>query len=158
MRKLSIVVVAILAVAVAAAVATAAKKPIAFTGKYTGTATTKTADTTATIDASGTGTGVLLGAGKITGTGTADTAQRPCLPFTGTGKMSGAGGTIIFKVNPSSSACGDDAGQLFSFTGKAAVLKGTGKLVKAKGLLRMTGTYDRSDGSFTVKFSGSLAH
>ena len=158
MRKLSILVVALLVVAVAAAVATAAKKPIAFTGKYTGTATTKTADTTATINANGTGTGTLLGAGKITGAGTADTAQRPCLPFTGTGKMSGAGGVIIFKVNPASTACGDDAGQLFSFTGKAAVLEGTGKLIKAKGTLKMTGTFDRSSGAFTAKFTGSLAH
>ena len=31
------------------------KKPIAFTGKYAGTATTQTADTTVTINANGTG-------------------------------------------------------------------------------------------------------
>jgi hypothetical protein len=109
------------------------------------------------ISATGTGTGVLLGKGKITGAGAVpDTAQRPCLPFNGTGTMSGAGGTIVFKVNPSSTACGDDAGQLFSFTGKAAVLKATGKLAKAKGTLKMTGTYDRSSGAFSAKFTGTL--
>ena len=36
------------------------------------------------------------------------------------------------------------------------VLKGTGKLAKAKGTLKFTGTYSHDDGSFTVKFSGSL--
>jgi hypothetical protein len=70
--------------------------------------------------------------------------------------MSGPGGKIAFKVNPGSTSCGDDSGQLFSFTGKATVLKATGKLLKAKGTLKMTGTYDRSSGAFSVKFSGTL--
>ena len=158
MNKLSILALALVAVAVAAASATAVTKPVAFTGKYSGNATTQSTDNNVTITANGTGTGVLLGAGKVTGTGTADSSQRPCVPFTGTGKLSGPGGTLVFKVNPASVGCGDDAGQLFSISGKAAVLKGTGKLVKAKGTLKMTGTYDRSSGAFSVKFTGSLTH
>ena len=158
MRKLSIHITVLIAVAVAAASAAAVTRPIAFTGKYTGNATTEATDSNVKIAANGTGTAVLLGAGKVTGTGTGDSSQRPCVPFTGTGKMTGPGGTLIFKVNPSSVGCGDDAGQLFSISGKAAVLKGTGKLAKAKGTLKMTGTYDRSSGAFTVKFTGSLTH
>ena len=157
-KKLSILMTALIAVAVAAASATAVTKPIAFTGKYTGQATTQATDTTVAITANGTGKAVLLGAGKVTGAGSADSSQRPCVPFTGTGKMTGPGGTLVFKVNPSSVGCGDDAGQLFSISGKAAVLKGTGKLAKAKGTLKMTGTYDRSSGAFSVKFTGSLTH
>jgi len=38
------------------------------------------------------------------------------------------------------------------------VLKGTGKLARAKGTLKMTGTFDRSSGAFTAKFTGSLTH
>lgn len=157
-KKITIAAVALVAVALAASIATAANKPIAFVGKYTGTATTQATDNTVAITANGKGTGTLLGAGKVTGTGTADSSQRPCVPFTGTGKLSGPGGTLLFKVNPSSVGCGDDAGQLFSVSGKAAVLKGTGKLIHAKGTLKMTGTYDRSSGAFSVKFAGSLAH
>ena len=146
---------AVLAVAVAAA-ATAAVKPIAFTAKYAGNATTKTADTVVTINANGTGKGLLLGAGKVTGAGTADSSQRPCVPFLGTGKMSGAGGTIIFKVKPGTSGCGDDAGQLFAIAGKVTVLKATGKLAKRHGTLKMTGLYNRDSGAFTIKFTGAL--
>lgn len=158
MRKLGILTLALLAVVVVAvaAVATAAVKPIAFTAKYAGTATTKTADTAVTINALGTGKGLLLGVGKVTGIGTADSSQRPCVPFLGTGKMSGAGGTIIFKVKPGTSGCGDDAGLLFSITGKAIVLKATGKLAKRHGTLKMTGIYDRDSGAFSIKFTGVL--
>ena len=155
MKKLLILAFAVLAVGVSAA-ASAAVKPIAFTAKYTGTATTQTADTTVTINANGTGTGLLLGAGKVTGAGTADSSVRPCVPFLGTGKLSGAGGTIIFKVKPGSGGCGDDSGSLFSITGKATVLKATGKLAKRHGTLKMTGIYDRDSGAFSIKFTGAL--
>lgn len=141
---------------VVAAVAMATTKPIAFVGTYKGTATTNQTDNTVAITASGTGIGTLIGAGKIAGVGSGDTSQRPCVPFTGTGSMKGAKGTIIFKVNPGATSCGDDAGQLFSFTGKATVLKATGALLKAKGTLKMTGTYDRTSGAFSVKFKGAL--
>lgn len=156
MRKLSILAVAVLALAIASAAATAVKKPIAFTGKYTGTATTQAADNVVTINANGTGSGKLIGAGKITGAGKGDSSVQPCVPFTGTGKISGPKGTLIFKVNPGSSGCGDQAGEQFTVSGKATVLKGTGLLAKRKGTLHMSGTYDRTNGAFTVKFTGSL--
>ena len=156
MKRFSIAVVAVLIVAFAAASALAAGKPIAFVGKYTGTATTQAADNVVTINAKGTGAGTTIGAGKITGLGTGDSSQRPCVPFTGTGSMAGTAGSLTFKVNPGSSGCGDDAGQLFSITGKAAVLKGTGTLAKVKGTLKMTGTFDHTSGAFSVKFSGAL--
>jgi hypothetical protein len=140
----------------AAAALAVVVKPVAFAGTYTGTAVTNQTDNTVAITANGTGTGTLLGAGKITGAGTGDSSVRPCVPFTGTGKMSGPGGTVIFKVIPGSSGCGDEQGQVFSLTGKATVLKATGKLLKRKGTLKMSGSYDRDSGSFTVKFRGSL--
>lgn len=157
MSKLSIsTAIAALVLTLVAAAAIAATKPIAFVGVYKGTATTNQTDNTVAITANGTGTGTLIGAAKITGTGTGDSSVRPCVPFTGTGSMKGAKGTIVFKVVPGASSCGDDAGQLFSFTGKATVLKATGTLLKAKGTLKMTGTYDRTSGAFTAKFKGTL--
>jgi hypothetical protein len=132
------------------------KKVVPFVATFNGNATTQAADSVVTINANGTGKATLLGAGKVTGAGKGDSSQRPCVPFTGTGKITGPGGTLIFKVNPSSVGCGDDSGQLFSISGKAAVLKATGKLKNAKGTLKMSGTYDRSSGAFTVKFKGSL--
>lgn len=157
MKRLSLTTaVALLAITVATAIAAAATKPIAFVGSYKGTATTTQTDNVVAIKANGTGTGTLIGAGKITGVGAGDSSQRPCIPFTGTGSMKGPTGTVIFKVIPGASSCGDDAGQFFTFTGKAAVLKATGKLLKAKGTLKLSGTYDRSSGAFTVKFKGAL--
>jgi len=140
----------------ALAATTVAKKVVPFTAKYTGTAVTKQTDNNVDITANGSGSGTLIGAGKVTGVGAGDTSVRPCVPFNGTGSMKGPGGVITFKVNPGSAGCGDDSGQLFSITGKATVTKATGKLAKAKGTLKMTGTYDRSSGAFSVKFSGSL--
>jgi hypothetical protein len=136
--------------------ATTVVKKVPFTAKYNGTAVTQQTDNTVAITANGSGSGTLIGAGKVTGLGKGDSSVRPCVPFNGTGSMKGPGGVITFKVNPGTAGCGDDSGQLFSITGKASVLKATGKLAKAKGTLKLTGTYDRSSGAFSVKFSGTL--
>ncbi len=162
MRRTTTTIAALLATALliagsAIASTTRSAKTIAFTAKYAGTAVTKVTDNVADISATGTGTGTLIGAGKVTGTGTGDTSQQPCVPFGGTGKMTGtAGTTITFKVVSTSKGCGDEAGQVFSLSGKAAVVKATGKLAKAKGTLKFTGLYDRGQGTFSVKFTGSL--
>ena len=157
MTKLGITAtVAALVLAIVSAVAIAATKPVAFVGKYSGTAVTKQSDKTVDITANGTGSGTLIGAGKVSGVGVGDTSQQPCVPFTGTGSIKGAKGTIAFKVIPGSTSCGDEAGQTFNFVGKAVVTKATGKLLKKKGTLKLTGTYDRSSGAFSAKFSGTL--
>ena len=156
MRKLIFLSVGAAVVAVVIVGVAFATTTVAFVATYSGTAVTKATDNVVAITANGAGKGTLLGAGKVTGVGTGDSAQRPCVPFTGTGTMKGAGGTSVFKVNPAANSCGDDAGQLFSISGKATVVKATGKLLKAKGTLKMTGTYDRSSGAFSVKFKGAL--
>ena len=127
-----------------------------FAGKYAGQATTKIDGSTATIAANGNGTATQIGSGSITGLGTGDTSQQPCIPFTGTGKITGKTGTITFKVLPGSSGCGDEGGHNFTITSHLAVLKATGKLAKAKGTLKLTGAYSHDDGSFSVKVSGTL--
>ncbi|HXY16787.1 MAG TPA: hypothetical protein VEH79_01305 [Gaiellaceae bacterium] len=150
-----------MAVALAAAGTAGAatgKKPVLvpFTGTYAGQASTQVNGTTATISATGTGKGTLIGAGTITGQGTGDTSQQPCIPFAGTGKIVGKSGTITFKVLTGSSGCGDEGGHNFTITSHLAVLSATGKLAKAKGTLRMIGTYSHDDGSFSVTLSGKL--
>lgn len=160
MKKISSTVVALVAATVvtgAALAGTTAHKPIAFAASFSGNATTQSSDNVVTINANGTGAGTGLGAAKIAGLGTGDSSKQPCVPFTGTGKMTGASGTLSFKVTPGSSGCGDEQGQTFSVSGHAVVLKGTGKkLAGAKGTLKMTGTYDRSSGAFSVKFTGKI--
>jgi hypothetical protein len=132
-------------------------KLIPFTAKYAGTAVTSVNDNIVDISATGTGLGQVIGAGKIVGKGTGDTAQQPCVPFSGTGSMTGtARTTITFRVLQVSRGCGDEAGEVFSVVGKATVLKATGKLLNAKGTLKFTGTYTRSSGAFSVKFTGTL--
>ena len=162
MRRFSIIgLAAFIAVAVIAggAVAGTSKttKVIAFTAKYSGNATTQQNDSLVAIKANGSGTGTLLGAGKITGTGTADSSVKPCVPFTGPGSMTGKGGVLKFTVLTGSCGNGDEQGQVFALVGKAKVIGATGKLKKAKGTLKFTGTYDRGSGTFVVKFKGSLS-
>lgn len=156
--RISILALAIALVAAATAGAATGKKPIlvTFTGTYAGQASTQVNGTTATIAAKGTGKGTLIGAGSITGQGTGDTSQQPCIPFGGTGTIKGAAGTIAFKLVPGASGCGDEGGHTFSITAHLTVVKATGKLVTAKGTLKLTGVYSHDDGSFSVKVTGKL--
>lgn len=158
MRKLNIATL-VLAVGVllttSAALAATAKK-VAFTGSFSGQATTKVNGNTADISATGKGKASVLGSSTLTGTGTGDTSQQPCVPFGGTGMLKGSGSSLAFKVVSSSKGCGDEGGHSFSVVGYIQVTKATGKLAKAKGQLKFTGVYDRDAGSFSVKFTGTL--
>jgi hypothetical protein len=132
-------------------------KTVAFTASYSGTAVVQVTNTTGDISANGTGKGTTIGTSAITGKGTADTSVQPCAPFTGPGTMTAANGTkLVFTVTSGSQGCGDEQGEVFSLSGKANVTSGAGKLAKAKGTLKFSGVYDRSAGTFTVKFTGTL--
>lgn len=142
---------------VASAGTSASTKTLAFSAKYSGKAVVKVTDNVADISASGTGKGTVIGAGRISGTGKGDSSARPCVPFTGLGTMTGTGRTkLTFRVVSGSRGCGDEEGQVFSISGRAVVVKGAGKLAKAKGSLKLTGIYDRGHGTFSVKFTGAL--
>jgi hypothetical protein len=153
----ALVSVALAGTALAATPQTTVKK-IAFVGSYSGQASSKIASgsSTADLSATGTGKGTLIGAGSITGTGTADSSQQPCPPFGGKGTIKGAKGTIYFTVVSGSKGCGDDGGHNFSLVGYLLVTKATGALAKAKGQLRFTGSYSRDDGTFSIKLRGTL--
>lgn len=164
MNRIRMVVAVLAAVAMTAAIAGAAsagtsasRKTVPFTATYAGKAVVNAADTLATITASGVGKGNPIGPGKVSGKGKANTEVRPCVPFTGLGTMTGTGGTkLTFRVVPGTRGCGDEAGEVFSLSGRATVVSATGKLAKAKGSLKLTGLYDRGRGTFTVKFTGTL--
>ncbi len=148
---------AVLVGAAWAGTATSDTKTVLFTGKYAGTATVKVTDNVADIAANGVGKGTLIGKSKVTGRGVGDTAQQPCVPFTGLGSMAATNGTKLnFKVLPGSTGCGDEEGQVFSVTGRAKVLGGTKAFKRAKGTLKLTGVYDRGQGTFSIKFTGKL--
>ncbi len=135
---------------------TGSTKIVKFSASYAGAAVVKVTDQVADISTTGTGKGTI-GAGKITGKGTGDASAQPCVPFTGTGAMTGPkGAKINFKMASGSQGCGDEAGEVFSVTGKAIVTGGLGAYKKAKGTLKLTGIYDRSKGTFAVKFAGKL--
>lgn len=132
-------------------------KTINFTAKYSGAATVKQTGDTVDIAAKGTGTGVPIGKGTITGLGTGEAKSQACNDWGGTGVLKGTKGTIAFKMLPGTQACGDEQATSFSIVGYAQVTKATGKLLaKAKGKLKVTGIYDRSAGTFSAKFSGKL--
>jgi hypothetical protein len=148
------VAAAFLTVFASVGVAATPKKTVAFAGSYSGTADAQVTDNVATITANGNGKGTLIGAGKITGAGKGDSSAQPCVPFTGPGTMTGANGKVVFTVLPGSTGCGDEGGQVFSISGKAKITSATGKLKKGTGTLKFTGVYDRSAGTFSVKFKG----
>ena len=142
----------VLTVSAAATVSNA----VAFTGTYAGQASTQINGSVATISANGTGKGTLIGAGSITGQGTGDTSQQPCVPFGGTGTIKGAAGTIAFKLLSGATSCGDEGGHNFAIVAHLTVLTATGTLAKATGTLKLTGSYSHDDGSFSVKVFGTL--
>ena len=159
-RRTTLIATALVALLVAGgalASTTRSAVKVPFTAKYAGTAVTKITDNVVDISATGAGKGTPIGVGKITGKGTGDSSQQPCVPFGGTGKMTGtAATTVTFKVLSTSKGRGDEEGQVFSLSGKATVIKATGKLARAKGTLKFTGIYDRGAGTFSVKFTGTL--
>ena len=160
MKKFRISILALIVALVAAATAGSALSRsstlIIFTGKYAGQASTQVDGNIATISAHGTGKGTLIGVGSITGLGTGDSSQQPCVPFGGTGKIKGTAGTISFKLLTGASGCGDEGGHTFAITAHLTVVKATGKLLRAKGTLKLTGVYNHDDGSFSVKVTGKL--
>jgi hypothetical protein len=161
MRRISRTVAAVAATALIAAAATqaAGSKTVVFNAKYAGKAVVKVTDNVADISATGTGTGpaaLLLTKSTIAGKGVGDASVRPCTPFTGTGTIASGKTILYFKVLPGSAGCGSEEGDVFSFTGRAQILKGTLKLAKAKGTLKFTGVYDRGAGTFSAKFAGTL--
>jgi hypothetical protein len=156
-RKLtSFVLVLVVALATALAATASSTKKIAFAGTYSGQASTLVSGGTVTISAKGNGSGTLIGAGAIAAAGTGDSTQQPCVPFGGTGTITGKSGTIAFKASPGATGCGDEGGHNFTVKVYLSVVKATGKLAKAKGTLRAIGTYNRDDGSFQVKLTGTL--
>jgi hypothetical protein len=132
------------------------KVPIAFVGNYAGQASTLVNGTTVTISAKGNGKGSLIGSGALNASGTGDSSQQPCVPFGGTGSITGAHGTINFAATPGASGCGDEGGHNFTVKAILKVTSATGKLAGRKGTLRAIGTYSRDDGTFTVKVTGNL--
>jgi hypothetical protein len=152
----SMLLLAIAAAFLATSALAAPTKSIPISGTFAGTASTKVDGNTVNIAANGTGTATLLGASKISGAGTGDSTQQPCVPFAGTGTISGPGGVLTYKVPTGASGCGDEGGHVFSVKGVLQVVKATGKLAKAKGSLRFTGVYSRDDGTFNVKLAGTL--
>lgn len=148
---------AVLAGAALAGTASPAVKIVTFKGKYAGTATTKITDNIADIAATGTGLGTLIGKSKVTGKGKGDTGQQPCVPFNGLGSLANATGTKLnFQVLPSSQGCGDEGGHVFSLNGRAKILSGTKAYKGAKGTLKLTGVYDRDQGTFSITFTGKI--
>ena len=151
-----LVLAAVTAGSAFAASTTGSTKIVAFTASYAGAAVVTVTDNVADISANGAGKGPTIGAGKVKGAGKGDAAQQPCVPFNGTGSLAGTKGTVLFKVLTGSTGCGDEGGHSFTISAKVAVTGGTKAFLKAKGPLKLTGTYDRDAGTFAVKFTGKL--
>jgi hypothetical protein len=163
-KALVLVAVAALAATVAANASQAKAKPkpkkkssaIAFVGTYSGQGSTLVNGSTVTITAKGNGNGTVIGASTITASGTGDSSQQPCVPFGGTGTITGPGGVINFKAASGGTACGDDGGHNFTVKVVLGVTSATGKLANKTGSLRGVGTYSRDDGTWQLKLTGTL--
>jgi hypothetical protein len=139
--------------ATASPVAHAAAK-VAFSGKYSGHASVTVSGSSVTISSvSGTGTGTD-GITKLTGANGSGTTSGTCAFFSGPGMLSGTGGKLSLAVKSSSSGCG--SGNQIAVKGSATVKGVSGKLKKAKGTVKFSGTYDKTTGNFTITISGPL--
>jgi hypothetical protein len=158
-----LVPVAAIALAVAASTAVAAApkpKTVTFKGTYAGQVTEKVDGSDVTGLTAGTGTGTMVGKGKLTGTVTGTTANPPCSPLAGAGVISGSKGNLKVTLLPVSRGCGasqDDQNNI-SVSGTAKVAGGTRLFKKAKGSIHFSGSYDRSSGAFSVKLTGKFTY
>lgn len=151
---------ALLAVAAVAAGSASAgtagsAKIVPFNATYTGIANVIVADNLSTITATAAGKGTPIGASKLAGKGSGSADENAsCQPFIGTGSLVGLKGAKINFKMASAQGCGgpDD----FSITGRALVAGGAGAYKKAKGNLKVVGTWKRSTKVFTIKFIGKL--
>ena len=139
---------------------------VSFKGSYKGTiAMLWGASSVQATSVSGTGTSTLMGASKVTGTGSSTTASS-CDPITGTGVITGGGSKLTVKLvtAPTTKACaaGYTPPTSVTVTGTAKVLSGTGKYKGATGTLKVMGYFSiqsntagssESD-SFTATLSG----
>lgn len=145
--------------------AAAGKKTVSFVGHYHGTAALLINNGTVTISSvAGTGSGTLLGASTVKGTGSAG-ASAQCDPFTGTGSLSSPAGKINMTVVQSkSSGCssGESGPVTVTFTGVAVAKGGSGVgagasgSLKFKGTLKLTSTSGSQNGPYTVTLTGKL--
>ena len=102
-RTAAVALVALVSLLLGSAIANGAAgvKIVNFSAKYNGTATVKvTGEVVDSIAAKGTGTGVPIGKGTITGLGKGEAKQQPCNNWGGTGVLKGTKGTITFKMLP----------------------------------------------------------
>jgi hypothetical protein len=122
----------------AAVVGTAAGASHAFRASYTGTVTEKVDGQAVTATPRGKGTGTPIGPGTLAGTA----------------------GKLKVKLLATSRGCAasEEDRDNISFSGSAKVTGGTGKFRAARGTLRFTGHYNRANGSFNVKLSGTLKY
>jgi len=143
-------------------------KKVAFKGSFSGTIALLWSSTGVQATAvTGHGTGTLLGAAAMKGSG-AGTAASTCNPFSGTGSLTGAGSKLMVKVVTSSktTACAANsaAPTPVLVNGVATVTGGTGKYKGATGTLKFKGSFsiqsttagsNESD-SFTATLTGTL--
>jgi hypothetical protein len=144
----------------AAVVGTAAGASHAFRASYTGTVTEKVDGQAVTATPRGKGTGTPIGKSTLTGIVSATTANPPCSPLNGPGTLAGTAGKLKVKLLATSRGCAasEEDRDNISFSGSAKVTGGTGKFRAARGTLRFTGHYNRANGSFNVKLSGTLKY
>ena len=159
MRKpITLIAAGLVAAAVSSGAALAAS-PHAFTASYAGRVTERVVDDSVTGTVSGRNTAGLA-ASTLAGTVKGSQANA-CSPLSGPGMIkSGKGNIKLSIVTAKSRACAvsEDDRNHINVSGQVKVTGGTGKYAGAAGLLTIKGTYNRSTGQFTVKFSGSIKY
>jgi hypothetical protein len=137
----------------------ASAKVVAFKGSYAGRAIVRTTGSdSANLSATGKGTGTLLGASALVGTGVGLQSD-PCPVFSGKGTLTATkgGAKIYFTVAPGATSCaGATESDPNALKGTAKVTGGTGAFKKARGTLKLGGTYSRATGKYAMTLAGPL--
>lgn len=144
----------------------AAGRTVAFSGHYSGTVALLIDNGSVTISSvRGTGTGTLVGASSVLGSGTATSSSQCNDPFTGTGTITGPKAKIdLTVVQSKSTGCssGTSGPVTVTFNGVAKVTGGSGAAAGASGSLKfhgstkLGGTSGSQDGPYTVTLTGKL--
>ena len=156
-RSITLIAAGLVAAAVTAGAAFAASSH-PFSASYGGRVTENVVDDSVTGTVSGRSTAGL--ASTLAGTVKGSQANA-CSPLSGPGTIKAGRNTLkITIVTSKSRACAvsEDDRNHVNVSGKVKVNGGTGKYAHAAGLLTIKGTYNRSTGQFTAKFSGTIKY
>jgi hypothetical protein len=155
-RRVVTIVLAVAAIALSLVPVATAARAHSFRAKYTGTGTGQQTATGVTGQASGSGTGNLIGPSTLKAAATGIAQSSDCFAVNARFTLKGRGGKIFLRVQ-GDRICASDTSNV-AFSGTTTVTGGTRTFAGSRGTLSFKGTYVKETQSVTISFKGRVTY